>query len=74
MAMRDEDFGATLTLAEGGDGLWSSSMAASVCEPPDWRSLYELAQARAEQERTRRKRAPKSCLWRRGPPVPRSVR
>ena len=29
MTMRDEDFGATPTLAEGEDGLWSPSMAAS---------------------------------------------
>ena len=53
MAMRDEDFGATLTLAEGDDGLWSPCMAALMCEPPDWRSLYEQAKARAEQERER---------------------
>ena len=53
MAMRDEDFGSTLTLAEGEHGLWSPSMAASMCEPPDWQSLYEQAEARAEQERAR---------------------
>ena len=53
MAMRDEDFAATLTLAESDDGLWSPSMAASVCEPPDWQSLCEQAEARAEQERAR---------------------
>ena len=53
MTMRDEDFEATLTLAEGEDGLWSPSMAASVCEPSDWQSLYEQAEARAEQERAR---------------------
>ena len=53
MTMRDEDFGATLTLAEGEDGLWSPSMAASVCEPPDWQCLYEQAEVRAEQERAR---------------------
>ena len=74
MAMRDEDFGATLTLAESDDGLWSPCMAAPMCEPPDWQSLYVQAQARAEQERTRHKRAPKSWLWRRGPPVPWPVR
>ena len=51
MAMRGEDFGATLT--EGDDGLWSSSMAASVREPSDWQSLYEQAEAHAEQERAR---------------------
>ena len=53
MAMRDEDFGATLTLAEGDDGLWSPPMAAPVCEPPDWQSLCEQAEARAGQERVR---------------------
>ena len=57
MAMRDEDFAATLTLAEDDDGLWSPCMAAPVCEPPDWQSLCGQAEARAE--RARRKR----CLW-----------
>ena len=51
--MRDEDFGAGLTLAEGDDGPWSPPMAAPACEPRDWRSLYEQAHARAEQERAR---------------------
>ena len=51
--MRDEDFGATLALTEADDGLWSPSMAASVCEPPDWQSMYEQAEARAEQEWSR---------------------
>ena len=51
--MRDEDFGATVTLGEGDDGLWSPSMAAPVCESPDWRSLYGQAEARAEHERAR---------------------
>ncbi|MCY4589503.1 MAG: transposase [Alphaproteobacteria bacterium] len=53
MAMRDEDFAATLTLAESDDGLCSASMAASVREAPDWQSLCEQAEARAEQERAR---------------------
>ncbi|MCY4026652.1 MAG: IS66 family transposase [Acidobacteria bacterium] len=55
MTMRDEDFGATLALSEADNGLWSPSMVvpASVCEPPDWQSLYEQAEARAEQERAR---------------------
>ena len=53
MTMGDEDLGATLTLAEGEEGLWSPSMAASVCAPPDWQSLYEQAESRAEQERAR---------------------
>ena len=51
--MRDEDYGAALTLAEGDDGLWSPPMAAPACEPRDWRSLYEQAYARAEKERAR---------------------
>ena len=46
--MRDEDYGAALTLAEGDDGIWSPPMAASACEQPDWRSLYEQAHTRAE--------------------------
>ena len=53
MAMRDEDFGATLTLTEPDGGLWSPPMAAPASEPRDWRSLYEQAQARAETERAR---------------------
>ena len=51
--MRDEDYGAALTLAEGDDGIWSPPMAASACEPRDWRSLYEQAHTRAEKERAR---------------------
>ena len=51
--MRDEDYGAALTLAEGDDGIWSPPMAASACEQPDWRSLYEQAHTRAEKERAR---------------------
>ena len=51
--MRDEDYGAALTLAEGDDGIWSPPMAVSACEQPDWRSLYEQAHARAEKERAR---------------------
>ena len=58
MAMRDEDFGAVPTLAEGDDGLRLPPMAAPVPEPPDWQSLYEQAEARAEEllvaERTAR--------------------
>ena len=51
--MRDEDFGAALTLVEGDDANWSPCNATSPCEPRDWRSLYEQAYARAEQERAR---------------------
>ena len=53
MAMRDEDFGAIPTLVEGDDGLRLARTAAPVPEPPDWQSLYEQADARAAQERTR---------------------
>ena len=53
MAMRDEDSTATLTRAEDDDGLWSPSLAAPLCEPPDWQSPYEQAETRAEQERAR---------------------
>ena len=53
MAIRDEDFGSSLTLIEGDDGVWSSPMAASASEPRDWQSLYEQARARTETERAR---------------------
>ena len=53
MAMRDEDFGAALTLAEGDDGIWSPPMAAPACAPRDWQPLYEQAHSRAERERSR---------------------
>ena len=48
MAIRDEDFGADLTLVEGDDGIWSSSEAAPTCAPCDLRSLYERERARAD--------------------------
>ena len=51
MSIRDEDFGAALTLDEGDDGIWSPPMAASACEARDWQSLYEQAHARAEELR-----------------------
>ena len=53
MAMRDEDFGAALTLAEGDDGIWSPPRAAPACAPRDWQPLYEQAHSRAERERLR---------------------
>ena len=53
MTIRDEDFGAALTLTEGDDGIWSPPMLAPASEPRDWQSLYEQAHARAEQERAR---------------------
>ena len=75
MAMRDEDFGAALTLTEGDNEVWSPSMAAPASASHDWRSLYEQAQARADAaearceellvaERTARSRAG-SLKWQR---------
>ena len=48
MAMRDEDFGAALTLTEGDDEVWSPPMAAPTSAPRDWQALCEQAQARAD--------------------------
>ena len=53
MSIRDEDFGASLTLTEGDDGGWPLPMGEAAPEPRDWRSLYEQAQACAETERAR---------------------
>ena len=53
MAVLDEDFGTDLTPAEGGDSLWSLPMVAPTCEPLDWQSLFEQAQARVDEERVR---------------------
>ena len=61
MAVRDEDFGADLTLVESGDGIWSPSEAASACAPRDWRSEYEREHARAERERARADAAEARC-------------
>ena len=66
MAMRDEDFGAPARLDEADGGFWSPPMMAPASEPPDWRSLYEQAQARAETERARADAAEARCeeMWR----------
>ena len=61
MAVRDEDFGADLTLVESGDGIWSPSEAASARAPRDWRSEYEREHARAERERARADAAEARC-------------
>ena len=61
MAMRDEDFGATLTLTEADGGLWSPPTVAPASETRDWRSLYEQAQARAGTERARADAAEARC-------------
>ena len=59
MAMRDEDFGTSLSLPEAGGEFWPPPAPAS--EPRDWRSLYEQAQARAETERARADTAAARC-------------
>ena len=59
--MRDEDFGATPTLAEADGGFWSPPIAAPTSEPRDWQSLCEQAQARAEMERARADAAEARC-------------
>ena len=61
MAVRDENFGANLTLVEGGDGIWSPSDAAPACAPRAWRSEYEREHARAERERARADVAEARC-------------
>ncbi len=53
MAVLDAEFGTDLTPAEGGDTLWSLPIVTPACEPPDWASLLEEAEARIEQERGR---------------------
>ena len=53
MAMRDEDFGAALTLSEGGNEVWSPPMAAPTSAPRDWQALCEQAQARADAAEAR---------------------
>ena len=53
MAMRDEDFGAALTLTEGDNEVWSPPMAAPASAPRDWQALYEQAQARADAAEAR---------------------
>ena len=49
----DADFGTDLTPAEGGDTLWSLPIVAPACEPLDWASLLEEAEARVKEERGR---------------------
>ena len=53
MAMRDEDFGAALTLTEGANEVWSPPMAAPTSAPRDWQALCEQAQARADAAEAR---------------------
>ena len=53
MAIRDEDFGAALTLTEGDNEVWSPPLAAPTSAPQDWQALYEQAQARAHAAEAR---------------------
>ena len=53
MAIRDEDLGTDLTLAEGDAGIWSPSQTAPASAPRDWRSLYERQRTRAEAAEAR---------------------
>ena len=52
MAIR-EDFGAALTLVDGGDGTWSPVEAAPAHARRDWQPLYEQERARAEAAEAR---------------------
>ena len=61
MAVLDEDFGTNLTLAEGGNGVWSIPAAAPARQPRDWRSRYKQEHARAERERARADAAQARC-------------
>ena len=61
MAVFDEDFGTNLTLAEGGNGVWSIPAAAPARQPRDWRSRYQQEHARAERERARADAAQTRC-------------
>ena len=53
MAVLDADFVTDLTPAEGGDMLWSLPVVVPACEPLDWVSLLEEAEARVKEERGR---------------------
>ncbi len=53
MAVFGADFCTDLTPAEGGDTLWSPPMVMPACEPLDWASVLEEAEARIEEERGR---------------------
>ena len=53
MAVLDADFCTDLTPAEGGGTPWSLPIVGPACEPPDWVSLLEEAEARIKEERGR---------------------
>ena len=53
MAVLDEDSRTDLTTAEGVDTLWSLPLVVPACEPLDWESLLDQAEARIKEERDR---------------------
>ena len=53
MAVLDEDFCTDLMTPEGGDTLWSLPFLVPACDPLDWESMLEQAEARVKEERTR---------------------
>ena len=53
MVIRDEDFGADLTLVEGDPGTWSPSQTEPASAPRDWQSRYERQRTRAEAAEAR---------------------
>ena len=53
MAVLDEHFGTDLTPADGGHTPWSLPIVVPACEPLDWASVLEEAEARIEEERGR---------------------
>ena len=53
MAIRDEDFGADLSLVERDEGIWSSPEAAPTRTPRDLLSPYERERARADAAEAR---------------------
>ena len=53
MAVLDADFGTDLTPSAVGDTLWSPPIVAPACEPLDWASVLEEAEARIEEDRGR---------------------
>ena len=50
MAVLDEDFCTDLMTPEGGDTLWSLPFLVPACDPLDWESLLEQAEARVTDQ------------------------
>ena len=61
MAVLDEDFCTDLMTPEGGDTLWSLPFLVPACDPLDWESLHEQAEARVKEERGRANVAELRC-------------